>query len=662
MALSYGMSGSERGRESFPLLKSLVNFVGFGFTSGEKPVSSGNLFAEQPLRENAGDGFTDYSFEQFFGDSLCVRSELRVYSAYPVVEIIAFITNCGEKDSDTISGFRTFCQLGGASGANLKWGNGDTCRADGYTFFDRKLNEPFSLSPTSGTSCQGAFPYFTIGLERAEIRLAVGWPGRWKAVFEPVTGGALNFSCSQAGLSTLVRPGETLRSPRLTLMACGRTDDYSGINLWRRWYLRHILPHPDGKPVPPMLCLHNFRAGGHPEFTGADEENQLTALRTYIEKGIKPDVWWIDAGWYPCSYEWTRVGTWYPDPERFPNGLRPIGEYCEENGIRLLLWFEPERVREDSLIDKTHPEWLLKRKMPDGGVSKNRLLNLGNRDAFEYIRDMIDRTIKDSRVGIYRQDFNFDPAPYWAQNDEPGREGFLENAHISGYLALWDYLLESNPGLIIDSCASGGRRNDLETMRRAVTLHYTDVGYGNHPVKQKQHREMFEWIPYFRAHNMNWYNPDSSSYDGTERTPDAFSFHNALTPSMTAMLGYGDPDNLYKETAAAVSDWRRAAEIELSGDYYPLSGFDADPADVCSYLFIDRDNKRGFLHAIANYKSDPAKLGEKIEIPAGVFKNRDALIVDGGRTRFEADSDGNFSVPVNLTAPGTAELIFFEIE
>lgn len=37
---------------------------------------------------------------------------------------------------------------------------------------------------------------------------------------------------------------------------------------------------------------------------------------------------------------------------------------------------------------------------------------------------------------------------------------------MQGYLAYWDELRRTNPDLFIDSCASGGRRNDLETMRR----------------------------------------------------------------------------------------------------------------------------------------------------------------------------------------------------
>ena len=79
-----------------------------------------------------------------------------------------------------------------------------------------------------------------------------------------------------------------------------------------------------------------------------------------------------------------------------------------------------------------------------------------------------------------------------------------ENLHVQGYLQYWDDLLARNPGLWIDSCASGGRRNDLETMRRSVPLHYTDFGYGDHPVKLSFHHVLFEWLPYFKEVTLSW--------------------------------------------------------------------------------------------------------------------------------------------------------------
>jgi alpha-galactosidase len=65
------------------------------------------------------------------------------------------------------------------------------------------------------------------------------------------------------------------------------------------------------------------------EFTAATEENQLRHIERSRQRGIPFDVWWIDAGWYPCynkdhERSWPITGTWEPDPERFPNGLKGI--------------------------------------------------------------------------------------------------------------------------------------------------------------------------------------------------------------------------------------------------------------------------------------------------------------------------------------------------
>ena len=55
-----------------------------------------------------------------------------------------------------------------------------------------------------------------------------------------------------------------------------------------------------------------------------------------------------------------------------------------------------------------------------------------------------------------------------AKARDPDRQGITENLYVQGHLAFWDEFRRRNPYLRIDSCASGGRRNDLETIRRAV--------------------------------------------------------------------------------------------------------------------------------------------------------------------------------------------------
>lgn len=63
--------------------------------------------------------------------------------------------------------------------------------------------------------------------------------------------------------------------------------------------------------------------------------------------------------------------------------------------------------------------------------------------------------------------------------------------------------------------------------------HYTDVGYGNHPIKQKPHRQMFEWIPYFRAHNMNWDDPET----GEERVLTGKELSDGFTMTVEKRAG-----------------------------------------------------------------------------------------------------------------------------
>lgn len=98
-------------------------------------------------------------------------------------------------------------------------------------------------------------------------------------------------------------------------------------------------------------------------------------------------------------------------------------------------------------------------------------------------------------------------------------------------------------------------------MRRAVT----DVGYGEHPMKQKQHRQMFEWIPYFRAHTLNHDDDHGNYLTGGEQQVDAFAYHNAMAPAITSMIEYNDSEELFAFGRKMNVIWRRAAALELRG-------------------------------------------------------------------------------------------------
>ncbi|MCQ2427756.1 MAG: alpha-galactosidase [Clostridia bacterium] len=532
------------------------------------------------------------------------------YPDFRAAEYLAFYSNEGNHNLSSVSDFRIFDGVLPVRYSLLSHGNGDTLDENGYEWQTDELSSMVSLSPTDGTSCKNAFPYMRLSAEDSGINIAVGWPAVWEAVFEKSDDG-VRLSVGQKRSRMVLRPGEKMRTPRVTFVPYSEGNE-NGINIWRRWFLKYILPREADNRLKGKYCLHYFMADGKPEFTGATADNQVFALNKYMERGLRPDIWWVDAGWYKCNFQWKFTGDWTPDPERFPDGLRPIGEACEKNGIDFLLWFEPERVRIGTRFYEEHKDFTITLKKPDGSVVPDALLRLGNKECLEYITDKIDSVIKEGKVRIYRQDFNFSPKQYWEAIETEDRIGAEENLHVQGYLSLWDELRRRNPGLIIDSCASGGRRNDLETMRRSVTLHYTDVGYGDHRIKQKQHRLMFEWIPYFRAHNMNWDSPTDLIYRKNDNhSPDVFSFFNAMAPCITDMTDYRADDEAFALSVKMKSIWQRASGLMLTSDYYPLTECRKSAEDFYALEFFNPDTGDGMLQIISNNKN-----------PAEVFKAR----------------------------------------
>ena len=557
---------------------------------------AGKIFSGIPMEFNPvketkklDDNRTQTTFTGTDSKGLTITAECVTYSDFAAYEWLIYFTNNGEQDTQILSDIKLNQTFTGTNPI-LYHGNGDTCRDDGYEWYRTPITENIKMDTHFGMSCQDAFPYMRILFEGKGVNIAIGWPGGWTAQIQPM-GSDVTISIGQQRCHMKLLPGEKIRTPRLTVQMYEGSEDI-GRNTWRKWAFKYIVAKENGKVISPKYCLHVWMANNMPEFTGATDENQISGLMDYINGGLRPDVWWIDAGWYKCDGNWPRVGTWWPDTERFPNGLKTIGDKCKEEGVGFLLWFEPERVIYGTQLHTQHPDWLLYADGVPGVQNNTGMLNLGVKECCDYMIQHVSNIINTSGITIYRQDFNFTPEPYWINNEAEDRIGALENFHQQGYLRYWDGLLENCPGLVMDSCASGGRRNDLDTMRRnAVSLHYTDVGYGIPIIKQKQHREMFEWIPYFRAHNMNWDYPDHRI--------DAYAFHTAMAPALTDMTSHNASPEAYAISRKMVSIWRKAALIMISGNYYPLTECRKNPEDVYAMQFHIPEEGRGFVQIVA---------------------------------------------------------------
>ena len=432
--------------------------------------------------------------------NLNVRCVAIEYMDYPAIEWIVYFENTGDNPTPIIGDIKaldaTF--LSHCEGQFvLHHSKGSSTKADDYAPLRTKLGvgESYKLSTQGGRPSYTVMPYFNMEWPSTGVVCAVGWPGQWTAEFQVESSLKLRVKAGQELTLFKLEPGEEVRSPLIALVFW-KGNLTRAHNLWRAWMFSHNMPHPGRRPVSTHLVAcssHQFS-----EMLKANENNQKLFIDRYLAEGLKIDYWWMDAGWYVNDGTWINTGTWEVDRKRFPNGLRAITNHGHSKGVKSIVWFEPERVTTNSWLYTQHPDWCLRAMNLQSEIAyqnKWRLLDLGNPIAWHWLVNHIDKIITEEGIDVYRQDFNMDPLMFWRTHDTSDRQGITEIRHVTGYLAFWDELRRRHPNLLIDSCASGGRRNDLETMRRAVPFLRSDFLF--EPVSQQAHfYGVSLWLPH----------------------------------------------------------------------------------------------------------------------------------------------------------------------
>ncbi len=508
--------------------------------------------------------------------NLSVRAVAIEYDDYPAVEWTLYFRNTGASQTgmiEDIQALDTSFARGGGGEFLLHHGLGSRTKPDDYMPLETPLTPKAEkkLATVGGRGSDAELPYFNLAWPGRGVIIAVGWPGQWTARFTRDEGASVRVVAGQELTHFRLKPGEEVRSPLIALVFY-QGDWITGQNVWRRWMVAHNVPRPGGKLHPPQVAEGN---GRHTiEMQEANEANQIRDLNRELDHSVPLDYWWMDAGWYPFTTGWPDVGTWEPDPARFPHGFAPISKVAHERGTKILVWFEPERVRPGTWLDK-HPEWLLTKP-----GSSTRLLDLGNDDARRWLTGHVSKTLREQGIDLYRQDFNMEPLSYWRANDAPDRQGISEIKHVTGYLAYWDELRRRFPNMMIDTCASGGRRNDLETLRRAVPLWRSDYAYDPIPMQALSYGIAL-WMPYYGT-GINSVEP--------------YIFRSQMTPGLALGLDAGNYPNGYEKLKKRLAEWRQVS-WNYYGDYYPLTPYSLDTEAWMGWQFDSPDKGEGMIQA-----------------------------------------------------------------
>lgn len=501
-----------------------------------------------------------------------VVCDVKGYPEFRAVEWVLHFHNTSAKNSGQLTRVKVadFDMVYPAAGAlKIHYAEGNKISKADYAprTAEFRTEQPLHIEPHGGRSSEEAFPFFNLESEASQqgVMVAVGWTGTWFADLEKRDPSRLTLAAGMLNTDLYLYPGEQIRTPSVALMFWSG-DRMNGHNRFRRLVLAHHSRKVDGSPFYPLCSAFNYR-DPQPcgEYSCLTADWAIAMVRRYSMFELTPDVFWLDAGWHTGAGDfrhgksWANTtGNWTVDRERFPEGLKPVSDAVHEAGAKFMVWFEPERVVKGTQWATEHKEWMLDTEWPEGSEQSTwYLFDLGNDEACDWLCKYYGDLIEENGIDYYRQDFNMLPAGYWRDADEPGRSGIKEIRHIENLYKFWDYLLERFPGLLIDNCASGGKRLDWESIGRSAPLWRSDYYHYDDPDGYQCH-----------TYGLNFFLP----IHGTGiLLPDQYSFRSSLSSALQCNWKVTEPSVSVLDMQQRIREYRDIREYYYE-DYYPLSG------------------------------------------------------------------------------------------
>lgn len=421
-------------------------------------------------------GKTDFLVLTNKDKGLEVTVEATVFEENASCQWTVYIKNTGSGNSGVISDFYALDSSFSTGKAELYYSMGSDTAASDFSLIKKNLSViKRNFSGSDGKPTETYLPYFNINGENCSMILGIGWTGQWAAALAE-TKGETDITVKQEHFEAYLLPGEEVRSPLVSLSFYKNSNPLKGFNLFRKWITDCVYPENVTQNVYTVM-----EVAGPASMRTSDE---IIEILDSLDQSVydNTDAFWMDAGWYKYNEGWhDGVGNWTVDTSRYDNGISELSGYAAKKGLGHVLWYEPERVYPGTQFHNEgskHDEWLIY------GDGDNIMWNLANEEAFKYYCKYLLNSMKENGVTVYRQDFNFAPLEYWQNADKEfydGRTGICENHYVTNLYRYLDYLTENIDGLIIDNCASGGKRLDLEMTYRSIAFWRSDYNCAYHP-------------------------------------------------------------------------------------------------------------------------------------------------------------------------------------
>lgn len=390
----------------------------------------------------------------------------------------------------------------------------------------------------------------------------LGWSGSWQIAIEQdqarqvhVTGGFNPFD-----FAYVLEPGDSLKLP--PFYGGFSHDGIGGASrLLHRFELAKILPEAPHPRLRPVL----YNSWEATQFA-VNEAGQEALAEKAASIGVERFV--MDDGWFgERNTDTAGLGDWYPNPQKFPHGLKPLIDKVHSLGMDFGLWVEPEMVNPNSKLYREHPDWVLNFPGRPRTEERNQLvLNLARPDVRAYIFGVLDKLLTENDIAFLKWDYNRNwSEPGWPAV-APDKEKEVYVKYVENLYSILAELRAKHPHVEIESCSGGGGRVDLGILR------YTDEVWpsdNTDPFDRLTIQNGFTY-PFTPGIMMAWVT-DSPNWMNHRETSLTYRFLSSMQGSLGigANLNNWTPQD-FATAKTLVTQYKRIRATVQQGDLYRL--------------------------------------------------------------------------------------------
>jgi alpha-galactosidase len=235
------------------------------------------------------------------------------------------------------------------------------------------------------------------------------------------------------------------------------------------------------------------------------------------------------------------------------------------------------------------------------------------------------------------------------------RQGITECKFIGAHYQMWQKIIActlSHGGCgFVDSCASGGGRNDLESMRLGVPLLRSDSDRTTVALRLSMTSAFNRWIPFCGA---------CTREKECELTPkgisDVYTWRASYLPALNVDSQFAQtPNENFDNLRFGIAEWKKVSPYLLK-EFYPLTPWHhKDEKDgFTAYAFFDPETESGAL--LAFRQEDCKQTTLSLHLP---FAKTAGFIFTDEDTRYAMNVQKGELLSITFDAPRTAKLFFF---